>query len=72
MKNLAEMDTWNLKQLRSVRINLNNRIQAYTNSPTPKDLQKSNPLFGLGKEECETLLSKVRKIEKKLSNPKEA
>lgn len=63
--NLADMDA---KQLRNLKINLNNRLQSFKTSETPKDLQKSHALYGLGKGQCEELLQKVRAAEKKLSH----
>lgn len=66
MKDLKTLDSWNLKQLRNLRINLNNRIQAFQNSPKAKELQKSHVLYGKGVEECIALLEDVKKIEKKL------
>ncbi len=66
MKNISDIENWNLKQLRNLRINLNNRIQTYQNSPKAKELQKSHVLYGLGVEECNQLLEKVKRIEKKL------
>lgn len=67
MKNLNELENWNLKQLRNLRINLNNRIQAFDNNPKPKDLQKSHALYEMGKEQCQSLLEKVKRLEKSLN-----
>jgi hypothetical protein len=56
MKDLKTLDTWNLKQLRNLRINLNNRIQTFQNSPKAKELQASH-----------VLLEEVKRTEKKLT-----
>jgi hypothetical protein len=65
-KDLTKLEEWNDKELRKLKINLNNRIQSYKNSAKPKELPKSNPLFGLGEAECEELLREVQKAEKNL------
>lgn len=65
-KDLSKLEDWNDKELRKLKINLNNRIQTFQNSAKPKELPKSNPLFGLGEEECKNLLKEVQKAEKNL------
>lgn len=67
MKDLKTLDTWNLKQLRNLRINLNNRIQTFQNSPKAKELQASHVLYGKSVEECTALLEEVKRTEKKLT-----
>lgn len=65
-KDLNNLSDWNEKELRKLKINLNNRLQTFQFSPKAKDLPKSNPLFGLGVEECKQLLEEVKKAEKNL------
>ena len=66
-KDLDDLSTWNEKELRKLKINLNNRIQTLQQSVKPKELPDSNPLSGLGIEESKSLLERVFKAEKKLS-----
>jgi hypothetical protein len=65
-KDLTKLEDWNDKELRKLRINLNNRIQTFQFSAKAKDLPKSNPLYGMGEEECKSLLEAVKKAEREL------
>ena len=65
-KDLSNLKDWNDKELRKLKINLNNRLQTFQSSPKAKDLPKSNPLFGLGEDECKSLLEAVKKAEREL------
>lgn len=67
-KDLSELGDWNEKELRKLKINLNNRIQTLETSVKAKELKDSNPLSGLGVEECKSLLNDVYKAEKVLAN----
>lgn len=66
-KDLNDLSSWNEKELRKLKINLNNRIQTLSLSVKAKELPESNPLYGLGSEECKSLLGKVFGAEKVLS-----
>lgn len=66
-KDLDNLSSWNEKELRKLKINLNNRMQTLQSSVKAKELPESNPLYGLGSEECKSLLDKVFKAEKILS-----
>ena len=65
-KDLNNLQDWNEKELRKLKINLNNRLQTFQFSQKTKDLPKSNPLFGLGEDECKQLLEEVKKAERNL------
>lgn len=65
-KDLNNLNDWNEKELRKLKINLNNRLQTFQFSQKAKDLPKSNPLFGLGEDECKKLLEEVKKAERNL------
>lgn len=65
-KNLNDLSGWNDKELRKLKINLNNRIKAFEAAGKPKELPKSNPLHGIGEERCRELLEDIRKAEKNL------
>lgn len=65
-KDLTKLENWNDKELRKLKINLNNRIQSFQFSAKPKELPKSNPLFGMGEEECINLLENVKNAQRDL------
>lgn len=64
-KNLNDLSDWNLKELRKLKINIKNRIETLKVNEK-KELQKSNPLFGMGIDECEALLLEIKRAEKNL------
>jgi len=64
LKNINELSEWNTKELRKLRMTLNNRISAL--SEGAKDLSSNHPLFGMEKVECENLRDRVIRAEKKL------
>ena len=66
MKDYSDLENLTAKELRKLRMNLNNRLEAYKNSDSPKELSKSHMLCGLERGQCEELLSRVKKAEKKL------
>ena len=60
MKDFSEMGEWSPKKLRTLRNNLNNRIESFKSSgEKAKELQASHMLSGMDQYECETLLKKV-------------
>jgi len=66
-KELNKLETWNAKELRKLRMTLNNRISSLETSPGQKELSKNHPLFELSDVECKELLKKVMKAELTLS-----
>lgn len=58
MKDYKDLSTLNDKKLRTLRNNLNNRLQAYSNN-SAKSLPPSHMLHGLEEAECKSLLSRV-------------
>lgn len=63
MKDFSQLETWTPKKLRTLRNNINNRLESYKNSGgDPKDLSASHMLHGLEYEE----LIKLQAILKKL------
>ena len=66
MKKLEDMPNFDLKELRGLRIKLNNRIKSLESFGKPKDLQPSHILFGKELQECKELLDEVKRFEKKL------
>lgn len=65
-KNLNDLSDWNDKELRKLKINVNNRIKSFEASEKAKELPKNNPLYGIGLERCRELLEDIRKAEKNL------
>ncbi len=61
-----KLNEMNLKDLRGLRIKLNNRINSLKSFGKPKELQKSHLLFGLELGECEQLLHEVKRAEREL------
>ena len=66
-KDLKDLSSWNDKELRKLKINLNNRIQTLGIKPKAKELSESNPLHGFGIDQCRTLLTNVMKAERDLA-----
>jgi len=65
MKNFENLETWSPKELRKLRMNLNNRLETFKSKSDPKELAKSHMLHGLEHGQCEDLLLKVKQAEKK-------
>ena len=65
-KDITKLDDWNAKELRKLRMTINNRINEFENSSKQKELAKSNPLAELNPDELKELLEKVLKAEKNL------
>jgi hypothetical protein len=64
LKDINNLESWNAKELRKLRMNLRNRINSLDFTPNPKDLAASHPLHGLESGECKALLEKVMRTEK--------
>ena len=59
---IAQLDSFSPKQMRTLRNNLNNRLQSFSNSfKEPKELPESHKLHGLEEGECRQLLGIVKK-----------
>ena len=65
-KDITKLEDWNAKELRKLRMTINNRINEFENSSKQKELAKSNPLAELNPDELKELLDKVLKAEKNL------
>lgn len=63
-KNIAELETWNTKELRKLRMTLRNRLTSFEKSAEPKELPETHPLFKMDANACKLLLAKVIKAEK--------
>jgi len=63
-KKITELETWDEKELRKLKITVNNRLSALSVSEKP--LAKSHPLFGKDAGYCKDLLVKIIQAEKKL------
>lgn len=63
-KNIKNLEEWNDKELRKLRITLNNRISSLKTGGKPKELPESHPLKGKDLEGCQELLESVQKAER--------
>lgn len=60
---LDDIKDWSEKRLRTLRNNLNNRLESFKkDGENPKTLQPSHKLFGLSEADCKNLLKKVREL----------
>ena len=66
LKSTDEIETWNIKELRKLRITIKNRIESLKASSKPKELPDTHPLKNLEVDSCERLLAKVLRAEKNL------
>ena len=66
-KSLKELEAWNIKELRKLRITVKNRIESLKTGLKPKELSASHVLRGLEIGECQSLLEKIKRAEKALS-----
>lgn len=66
-KSIKELENWNMKELRKLRITIKNRMESLKASSKPKALPESHPLKDMEVEECQALLQKVMRAEKDLS-----
>lgn len=63
-KSIHELESWNTKELRKLRMTVNNRIEALKNNSSIKDLKEGHPLKDFSLEQCEALLERVIEVEK--------
>ena len=67
-KDLTDLSTWNMKELRKLKINIKNRLESLNSfRNSNKELQKNNILFGKESGELKTLLTNIAKAEKQLA-----
>jgi len=66
LKDINQLETWNTKELRKLKITTKNRISTLEASSNPKELLKTHPLFEMELGECKDLLAKIYRAEKKL------
>ena len=67
-KDLTDLSTWNMKELRKLKINIKNRLESLNSfRNSNKELQKNNILFGKESGELQTLLTNIAKAEKQLA-----
>lgn len=63
MKNFEDLKEYTDKKLRTLRNNLNNRIESFKkDGDGAKILQASHKLYGLTEKECRELLEKVKNL----------
>lgn len=63
MKDFSDLESFTPKKLRTLRNNINNRLESYKNSGgDPKDLAKSHMLHGLEYEDLLALQREVKKL----------
>lgn len=65
MKDFEKLEDWSPKELRKLRMNLNNRLESFKSNPDAKELPPSHMLHGLGHGDCDKLLIEVKQAEKK-------
>jgi hypothetical protein len=66
LKDIKQLETWNAKELRKLRMTIKNRISSFQSDSKPKDLTDTHPLFEMEEPECASLLDKVLTAERKL------
>lgn len=66
-KDISKLETWNIKELRKLRMTINNRINEFENSSKQKELGESNPLKNKNLDELKEILEKVLKAERELT-----
>ncbi len=63
MKKIVDLKTLSEKKLRTLRNNLNNRLESFKkDADSPKPLQASHALYGLSEKECQDLLKQVLEL----------
>lgn len=64
LKPIDELESWNTKELRKLRMTIKNRIEEFQTNPKVKDFKEGHPLRDFSLEQCQALLEKVVKAEK--------
>lgn len=67
-KSIEDLSSWNLKELRKLRITVKNRIASLESVGKPKALPDGHPLRDMEPKDCEELLAKIKRAEKGLAN----
>ena len=63
MRDFSQLESWTPKKLRTLRNNINNRLESYKNTGgEPKELSKSHVLAGLEYEDLLELQKEVKKL----------
>ena len=63
MEKFEDLAEWSPKKMRTLRNNLNNRLESFkTSGDNAKPLQASHALYGLSAENCQELLRTVTKL----------
>ena len=63
MKDFSNLEEYTPKKLRTLRNNLNNRIESFKlKGDNVKELQKGHALYQMDKEQCDALLTRVNKL----------
>ncbi len=63
-KPINELDQWNAKELRKLKMVLKNRIEVLKTSAKPKELNDPHPLKDFDLDQCNELLNNIQKAEK--------
>ena len=63
-KPINDLSQWTPKELRKLRMTINNRLSAFELKDNPKELSENHPLFEMESGELKSLLQKVQKAEK--------
>ena len=66
LKPIDQLELWDRKELRKLRMTIRNRIESLNSRSKPKALSESHPLFEMEVSECTNLLDKVIRAEKLL------
>lgn len=66
LKSTNDLESWDLKELRKLRITIKNRIESLKSSSKPKPLPETHPLNGMEIDGCQSLLLRVQRAEKNL------
>jgi hypothetical protein len=65
-KDIKKLEGWDQKELRKLRILINNRLGSLDSFRKTKELPNSHLLFGMEAGQCKELLANVLRAEKKL------
>lgn len=65
-KDIQDLASWNEKELRKLRITINNRISSLKAGGKAKAMPESHPLKDFELEDCQSLLENVLKAERSL------
>ena len=67
-KDITDLTTWNIKELRKLKITINNRMSSLASfRKEVKELPEGHPLQGMELGDCKNLLENVLKAEREIS-----